>query len=83
MTICSHYFWYSKTVKSKKSSEMCALKEFTKSPKCFICSTHTLGVFNAAKDLMTRIQKRKERVHQQQEKIRQERARKEQEELLE
>lgn len=52
-TKCGHFF-----------CESCALKQFSKSPKCFVCSSATLGVFNAAKDLKARLAKRQARLEE-------------------
>lgn len=44
ITKCKHYF-----------CEKCALENFKKSSRCFICSKQTNGVFNPAKELITRL----------------------------
>lgn len=51
VTKCGHYF-----------CESCALKQFAKSSKCFVCHSATMGVFNAAKDLKQRLAARKEKM---------------------
>jgi RING finger protein 113A len=53
VTKCGHYF-----------CEGCALKQFAKSQRCYICSAPTGGVFNAAKDLTVRLEARKARIEQ-------------------
>jgi RING finger protein 113A len=47
VTKCMHYF-----------CEKCALKQFIKSVKCFVCGADTKGIFNHAKDLVVKIEKR-------------------------
>ncbi|XP_065919896.1 E3 ubiquitin-protein ligase RNF113A-like [Dysidea avara] len=47
ITKCGHYF-----------CEVCALKQFKKSMKCAVCSKQTNGVFNPAKDLIAKIEKK-------------------------
>ncbi|PVD36072.1 hypothetical protein C0Q70_03042 [Pomacea canaliculata] len=49
ITKCKHYF-----------CEKCALSHYKKSQRCFVCSTQTNGVFNPAKDLIMKLNKRKE-----------------------
>ncbi|GBP61707.1 RING finger protein 113A [Eumeta japonica] len=44
VTKCKHYF-----------CEKCALENFKKSSRCFICNTQTGGVFNPAKELQARL----------------------------
>lgn len=41
---CKHYF-----------CEKCALQHYKKSQKCFVCGTQTHGVFNPAKEIMSRL----------------------------
>lgn len=40
---CKHYF-----------CEKCALEHYKKSTRCYICNVQTNGVFNPAKELITR-----------------------------
>jgi RING finger protein 113A len=49
ITKCKHYF-----------CEGCALTNFKKSSRCFICNTQTNGVFNPAKDLIAKLKRREE-----------------------
>ncbi|XP_067645534.1 E3 ubiquitin-protein ligase RNF113A [Eurosta solidaginis] len=44
VTKCKHYF-----------CEKCALENYKKSQRCFICSQQTNGIFNPAKELIARI----------------------------
>jgi RING finger protein 113A len=44
VTKCKHYF-----------CETCAIKNFTKSPKCFACGASTAGIFMPAKELIERL----------------------------
>lgn len=46
VTKCKHYF-----------CEKCALQNFKKSSRCFICATQTGGVFNPAKELIARMRR--------------------------
>lgn len=46
ITKCSHYF-----------CEACALKQYKKSKRCYVCGAQTNGVFNPAKNLMEKIEK--------------------------
>ncbi|XP_049601203.1 E3 ubiquitin-protein ligase RNF113A [Syngnathus scovelli] len=48
VTKCRHYF-----------CEACALQHYRKSKRCYVCNTQTNGVFNPAKDLLAKIEKRK------------------------
>lgn len=48
VTKCGHYF-----------CEKCAIKNFAKSPKCFACGASTGGIFNTAKNLITKIEEKK------------------------
>ncbi|XP_053707114.1 E3 ubiquitin-protein ligase RNF113A [Synchiropus splendidus] len=48
ITKCRHYF-----------CEACALQHYRKSKRCYVCNTQTNGVFNPAKELMAKIEKRK------------------------
>ena len=50
--------------------EGCALKQFSKSTKCFVCGANTNGVFNNANDLKVRLEKRKTIIQEKQEEIR-------------
>jgi RING finger protein 113A len=45
VTKCGHYF-----------CEKCAIKKYSKSTKCFACGASTGGIFNAAKNLMAKIE---------------------------
>ncbi|CAG0879412.1 unnamed protein product [Darwinula stevensoni] len=45
VTKCKHYF-----------CEKCALQQYKKSTRCYVCGTQTTGVFNPAKELMARLQ---------------------------
>nr|XP_026483725.1 RING finger protein 113A [Vanessa tameamea]XP_026483726.1 RING finger protein 113A [Vanessa tameamea] len=47
VTRCKHYF-----------CEKCALQNYKKSTRCFICNAQTSGVFNPAKDLEAKIKAR-------------------------
>eukprot|EP00745_Piridium_sociabile_P040287 TRINITY_DN77026_c1_g1_i3.p1 TRINITY_DN77026_c1_g1~~TRINITY_DN77026_c1_g1_i3.p1 ORF type:complete len:356 (+),score=89.66 TRINITY_DN77026_c1_g1_i3:33-1070(+) len=49
VTKCKHYF-----------CEKCALVQYKKTQRCFVCNLQTNGVFNPAKELMTKLSKRKE-----------------------
>lgn len=49
VTKCKHYF-----------CEKCALNNYKKSTRCFICNTQTGGVFNPAKELELKLKKLKE-----------------------
>jgi RING finger protein 113A len=42
---CKHYF-----------CEKCALAQYKKSTRCFICNTQTNGVFNPAKDIIKKME---------------------------
>uniref|UniRef100_A0A1A9WJ24 RING finger protein 113A n=1 Tax=Glossina brevipalpis TaxID=37001 RepID=A0A1A9WJ24_9MUSC len=44
ITKCKHYF-----------CEKCALEQYKKSQRCFICSQQTNGIFNPAKELIARL----------------------------
>lgn len=46
---CKHYF-----------CEGCALKQFKKSTRCFVCGTQTSGMFNPAKDLIAKLKQQEE-----------------------
>ncbi|XP_014224281.1 RING finger protein 113A [Trichogramma pretiosum] len=48
VTKCKHYF-----------CEKCALQQYKKSARCFICNVNTYGVFNPAKELIKRIKQSK------------------------
>ncbi|VDM46378.1 unnamed protein product [Toxocara canis] len=50
VTKCKHYF-----------CERCALEHFRKTPKCFVCDTNTLGVFNVAKELIAKLKENEEK----------------------
>ncbi|XP_055916811.1 E3 ubiquitin-protein ligase RNF113A [Eupeodes corollae] len=47
MTKCKHYF-----------CEKCALENFKKSSRCFVCNLQTNGIFNPAKELIVRLKSR-------------------------
>ncbi|XP_064471282.1 E3 ubiquitin-protein ligase RNF113A-like [Ornithodoros turicata] len=47
VTKCNHYF-----------CEKCALKQYRKRTRCFVCGQQTSGVFNPAKDLIQRLKKK-------------------------
>ncbi|XP_072937724.1 E3 ubiquitin-protein ligase RNF113A [Epargyreus clarus] len=49
VTKCKHYF-----------CEKCALQNFKKSSRCFICNTQTSGVFNPADELRQKLRNREE-----------------------
>ncbi|KAL4712125.1 hypothetical protein ACJJTC_010986 [Scirpophaga incertulas] len=49
VTKCKHYF-----------CEKCALDNYKKSTRCFICNTQTNGVFNPAKELEARLKRQEE-----------------------
>ena len=49
VTKCKHYF-----------CESCALNHHKKSKRCFVCGESTGGIFNPAKDLMARLEGRKD-----------------------
>jgi RING finger protein 113A len=55
---CGHYF-----------CEKCAIEHFRKSPKCFACGQTTHGVFAVAKDLITKLKAKKERMEKRIEEI--------------
>lgn len=46
---CKHYF-----------CEKCALENYKKSTRCFICNTQTSGMFNPAKELEAKLKARKD-----------------------
>ncbi|XP_033729271.1 E3 ubiquitin-protein ligase RNF113A-like [Pecten maximus] len=46
ITKCKHYF-----------CEKCALSQYRKSKRCFVCGEQTMGVFNPAKDLIAKMKK--------------------------
>ncbi|XP_034990200.1 E3 ubiquitin-protein ligase RNF113A isoform X1 [Zootoca vivipara] len=48
VTKCKHYF-----------CESCALQHYRKSQRCYVCDKQTNGVFNPAKELITKLEKRK------------------------
>ncbi|XP_058709078.1 E3 ubiquitin-protein ligase RNF113A-like [Poecile atricapillus] len=48
VTKCRHYF-----------CESCAIRHYHKSQRCYICDKQTNGVFNAAKELMAKLEKHK------------------------
>ena len=50
VTTCGHYF-----------CSACAIKRYSKNPKCFACGAQTNGLFNSAAKLIQRMQKLKER----------------------
>lgn len=43
VTKCQHYF-----------CESCALKQYAKDTKCFVCKAQTSGIFNTAADILQR-----------------------------
>ncbi|CAK6442089.1 unnamed protein product [Pipistrellus nathusii] len=47
VTRCRHYF-----------CEACALQRYRVTPRCFVCGRQTHGVFNPAKELLARLQRR-------------------------
>ncbi|XP_014909269.1 E3 ubiquitin-protein ligase RNF113A isoform X2 [Poecilia latipinna] len=47
ITKCKHYF-----------CETCALQHYRKSKRCYVCNTQTNGVFNPAKELIAKMEKR-------------------------
>lgn len=49
ITKCKHHF-----------CEKCALSQYKKSQRCFVCNEQTMGVFNPAKELIAKLKKRKE-----------------------
>ncbi|ESP02996.1 hypothetical protein LOTGIDRAFT_185777 [Lottia gigantea] len=49
ITKCKHYF-----------CEKCALNHYRKSKRCFVCNEQTNGVFNPAKELISKMKKQKE-----------------------
>ncbi|XP_048002117.1 E3 ubiquitin-protein ligase RNF113A-like [Leguminivora glycinivorella] len=49
ITKCKHYF-----------CEKCALENYKKSTRCFICNTQTNGVFNPAKELEAKLKQRQD-----------------------
>ncbi|XP_055335341.1 E3 ubiquitin-protein ligase RNF113A-like [Paramacrobiotus metropolitanus] len=49
VTKCKHYF-----------CESCALTNYKKSTRCFACNQQTMGVFNPAKELITKMKKNQE-----------------------
>nr|CAG4641864.1 EOG090X09Q6 [Eurycercus lamellatus] len=50
VTKCKHYF-----------CEPCALKQYRKSQRCFVCGKQTFGVFNPAKELIERLKTEEEK----------------------
>jgi len=50
VTKCKHYF-----------CERCALSQYKKSKRCFVCNQQTMGVFNPAKDLQAKLAKQAEK----------------------
>ena len=44
VTKCQHYF-----------CEACALKQYKKSKRCYVCGTQTSGVFNPAKEIIKKM----------------------------
>ena len=50
-TRCGHYF-----------CEKCALDQYRKTPKCFVCGEKTGGLFNTAKELLRKLEERKRRM---------------------
>ena len=48
VTKCRHYF-----------CEGCALQHFRTSPRCYVCDQQTNGVFNPAKELIAKLEKRR------------------------
>ena len=52
-TRCGHYF-----------CEKCALDQYRKTPKCFVCGEKTGGLFNTAKDLIKKLEERKKRMQE-------------------
>ncbi|XP_070583197.1 E3 ubiquitin-protein ligase RNF113A isoform X2 [Erythrolamprus reginae] len=48
VTKCKHYF-----------CENCALQHYRKSQRCYVCDKQTNGVFNPAKELLTKLEKHK------------------------
>ncbi|ESO00786.1 hypothetical protein HELRODRAFT_185736 [Helobdella robusta] len=48
VTKCKHYF-----------CENCALRHYKKTTRCFVCDEQTTGVFNPAKELIAKLEKRK------------------------
>ncbi|XP_067088420.1 E3 ubiquitin-protein ligase RNF113A [Osmerus mordax] len=53
ITKCKHYF-----------CETCALQHYRKSKRCYVCNVQTNGVFNPAKELMSKIQKHQAMIDQ-------------------
>ncbi|WAR04145.1 R113A-like protein [Mya arenaria] len=49
ITKCGHYF-----------CEKCALSQYRKSQRCFVCNEQTMGIFNPAKELIGKLKKREE-----------------------
>ena len=49
VTKCKHYF-----------CEKCALQHYKKSQRCYACGAQTNGVFNPAKEIITRMEKQKQ-----------------------
>lgn len=47
MRSCGHYF-----------CEKCAIEQFRKTPKCFICGKNTNGCFNKATEIIERLEKK-------------------------
>ncbi|EIN11548.1 hypothetical protein PUNSTDRAFT_62598 [Punctularia strigosozonata HHB-11173 SS5] len=50
VTRCGHYF-----------CSACAIKRFTKTPKCLACGAPTAGIFNRADKILEKIQKKREK----------------------
>lgn len=51
VTKCKHYF-----------CEKCALEQYKKSTRCYVCNTQTNGLFNPAKELIARIEEKERTV---------------------
>ena len=58
---CGHYF-----------CERCALQNYSKSPRCYSCGAPTNGIFNAAKNLLQKLEEKKKRMAEKGESIKEE-----------
>lgn len=58
-TKCGHYF-----------CSACAIKRFSKTPKCFACGAQTGGIFNSASKIIQRMEKRRRAKQEEREEVR-------------
>lgn len=53
------FFYYNLSIRCKHYfCEVCVLKQFKKSSRCFVCGVQTNGVFNPAKELIAKLKAR-------------------------